>query len=250
MNINKLSYINISMLRADKDHIIDLVVTTINVIGENTPFIVAGDSIFKNDVTIEGDLTVTGNINGTAPTIASNVQSDPFAPVTATNVQDAIDQLAALVSTPSFNDQYLEIYDSVGGLTIPSGISVDIPFDTQEHTNTNYSHTTPSAVVTFNVAGTYKVEYKATTQITSGFLRTNTEFKLQIDTGGGFVDVPQSKSNITNRTTGAGPSTVQSTNFITVSVGDDLKLVAEKIVGPSTVETVAEQTNLVINRMD
>lgn len=264
------------MFRADKQNIIDLVVTTINIISPNDALIVAGNGLFQEDVVIDGDLTVLGTINGavgggtSGSSIASNVISLPALPnITATNVQDAINQLSTLSHTQNTDTildnggtneisaleinqhikQYLELSDTAGGLTLTS-IETDIPFNSQPHINSNYSHTLTNPNVIFNVSGTYKIIYKATTAITSGVLRTNIEFKLQIDTGGGYTDVVGSQANTTNRTTGSGPSTVHSTNYITVSTGDELKLVGKQLVGTSTVKTVANQTNLVIERMD
>jgi hypothetical protein len=231
------------MLRADKDHLIDAVVTTINVCGPGDSFIAAGDGLFKQDVLINGNLVVDGTIDR-----ASHVISSPAPPiVTATNVQGAIDQLAEEIAQN--HKQYLEVSDTTGGITIPM-VVIDIPFDSQPYNNTNYTHIPGTPGIVFNVAGTYKVCYKATTEITSGFLRTNAEFELQLDAGGGFAPVPNSGSNVTNRTTGSGPATITSTNYVTVGVGDELKLVAEKTVGTSTVRMVAGKTNIVINKMD
>jgi len=266
------------MLRANPNNIIDLVVSTINVISPGDSLAIAGNGLFKNDVVIDGDLTVYGTINGTGiggggtsgTPLAINVESVPSLPnVTAINVQDAINQLSSLSHTQNTDTtldsggvnqitaselnqhikQYLEISDTSGGLVIPT-IDVDIPFDTHLHINTHYTHTIGSPIIIFNVSGTYKIVYKATTEITNGFTRTNTEFGLQIDTGGGFVDIPNTKSNVTNRTTGGGPSTIHSTHYITVNAGDDIKLIAQKTVGTSTVTTVAGKTTMVINKMD
>lgn len=296
---------------ADNENIIDLVVTTINIIQPGDSLVVAGNSIFQGDVTIEGTLTGGGAtgytpinigtgegifkqtsgsnaefkslLGGTGISItslsnelqldvdatASEITSTPSGSITATDVQTAINQLATNTHSQNTDtilddggtnevsaldirqhlDQYLELVDVSGGLTIPTS-DVDIPFDSQVHINTNYTHTSGTAEITINVTGTYNIVYKATTEITSGSLRTNVEFRLQVDTGGGYVDVDRSKSNSTNRTTGAGPNTTYSSNIIDMTAGDKIKLTAIKLVGPSTVETVINQTNIKITRLN
>jgi hypothetical protein len=266
------------MLRADKDHIIDIVSSTINVVGPGISFIAGGGALFKQDLTIDGDLIVNGLINGgtgggtTGTVIASGVISTPFAPVTATDVQTAIDQLAGLTHTQNTDikldngganevsaselaqhiQQYIELVDTTGGMVLAYTDS-DIPFTTQTHINSNYSHTGGSAIITFNIGGMYQVLYKATTEITNGSHRTNSEFELELDTGGGFLPITGTSSNTTNRTSGSGPSSTSSMNIITVSAGDDLKLVVRKIVVhslTSTVEMVSGKTSVVITKMD
>jgi len=290
---------------ADNENIIDLVVSTVNIIQPGNSLIVAGNSIFQGNVTISGTLSGGGitpinigtgvgifkqisggnsefksilagtgigitnltnemQINVTAT--ASQISSTASAPVTATNVQTAINQLAtnsheknkdtilddngtneiSALELRQHLDLYLELLDTTGGLTIPTS-NIDIPFNSQVYINSNYSHTPGTAVITFNSAGIYNITYKATTEITTGIKRTNVEFKLQIDTGGGYTDIDRSKSNVTNRTTGSGPETTYSTNILTIASGDKIKLTAIKVVsGVSTVKTVDNQTNIII----
>ena len=269
------------MLRTDTEHIIDLEITTLNILGDGNALGVVGDSHFYNNVDVDGDLNVGGNIYGmivstTSSMLASNVIYTPTAPLTSTNVQGALDQLPGLIGGGGHTqntdtsldvggpneisaltikqhiEQYLELVDTAGGLVIPF-TPTDIPFNMQVHINSNYSHTISSAVIAFNVSGTYEVSYKASTQITSGSQRTNTQFKLQLDTGGGFVDIPRTFSNVDNRASGTGPSSTFSTNIITVSALDEIKLVANKIVvspSTSTVATVSGHTNIIITKMD
>ena len=262
------------MLRADKDHIIDAVITTLNIVGSGVSLISSGNSLFHQNVNIEGDLSVTGNIYGSLPALtASDITSTPIAPLTALDVQFAIDQLAGFAHTQNTDTkldiggtyeisasevaqhikQYIELYDSVGGLVLAFTDS-DILFDTQVHMNTNYFHTGGTSVITFNVGGTYQIIYKATTEIISGSHRINAEFHLETDSGGGFLPIPGTTSNTTNRTTGSGPSSTSSVNIITVGAGDDIKLVGRKIVthitNTSTVKMVGKKTNILITKMD
>lgn len=299
-------------MKADNENIIDLVVSTINIIQPGDSLVVAGNSFFQGDVTIDGTLTTSGGGGGTTPinigvgdgvfkqvsgsnsefksllegtgisitnlanelrfdidATASEITNVPSGTIISTNVQGAINELESDAHTQNTDtsldtggsnpttalelrqhlDQYLELLDGSGGLTIPL-TDVDIPFDTQIHINSNYSHTGGSAEITFNVAGTYNIIYKATTEITSGVFRTNVEFRLQLDTGGGYIDVDRSKSNTQNRTTGSGPSTTFSTNIITVSATDKIKLTAIKLLGTSTVETVLDETNIIIFKLN
>ena len=263
------------MYRATTDKRIDGVFTTLNIIDPNTSVISLGYIIGKGDAVIEGDLTVNGTLTagmtiGTIP--SSSVTHIPSAPITGTNVQLALDEVAGLIHIQNTDTilaegtplevgvdvihphiyQYVELLDTAGGVVIPF-TDIDVPFDTQVFVTSDYSHTPGSSSITFNQAGTYRVQYQGSSIITSGTHRVSVQFQLELDNGGGFAPIPGSLSYTSNRTVGSGASSTNHTSFVTVGASDIVRLVCRKIpvhTSTSVVELVPSASSIRITRLN
>lgn len=263
------------MYRATTDKRIDGVFTTLNIIDPNTSVISSGDIIGKGDAVIEGDLTVNGILTagmtiGTIP--SSSVIHIPTAPLTGTNVQVALDEVAGLIHTQNTDtilaegtpievgadvlhphvNQYLELLDTVGGTIVPF-TDIDVSFNTQVFVTSDYSHTSGDSSITINQSGTYKIQYQGASIITNGTHRVSVQFQLELNNGGGFASIPGSLSYTNNRTTGSGPMSTNNTSFVTISVGDVVRLVCRKLpvhTSTSVVELTPSATSLRITRLN
>ena len=125
-------------------------------------------------------------------------------------------------------------YDSSGGTSIVSGWT-DVPLDTERKKTSDFAHTTPSAEVTVNRDDTYIIAATVATEITTGTSRSDSEMRVQIDTGGGYVTVPGTQLVIYNRTASQGKGAVTKAFVIDLSSGDKVKVQARRLSGGSTV---------------
>ena len=132
-----------------------------------------------------------------------------------------------------------KIFDGyhTGGISLTATFA-DITLDTERQTNTvEYTHAASSAEVTINSTGTYLIFAHISTDVTVGAARSAAEMKLQIDTGGGFVDIPGTTSFTYNRISTAGKGSCDVTLALNVTTGDIIKIQARRFAGTDTVVT-------------
>ena len=125
-------------------------------------------------------------------------------------------------------------YDSAGGTSIVSGWT-DVPLDSERKKTSDFAHTTPSAEVTVNRDDTFIIAATVATEITTGTSRSDSEMRVQIDTGGGYVTVPGTQLVIYNRNSSQGRGAVTKVFVIDLSSGDKVKVQARRLSGGSTV---------------
>lgn len=100
--------------------------------------------------------------------------------------------------------------------------TVDIVWDTPTLTTSDISST--STELTINTAGILEINYGTEYDAGASIIET----KLQINTGGGYVDVP---GTVVGDGVTAGYGRVSRTALIDVSVGDKLKAVIQNFSG-------------------
>lgn len=142
-------------------------------------------------------------------------------------------------SIPPFNDTF-QAYDTVGGLVL-TGSFQTINFNSVDISDSSYTYS--SGELTFDEAGLYEIESDITTDITTGVSRSESEIRLQEDTGSGWVDVPVFRK-IYNRTDGQGATTASINIKRRFQVGDKIRVVVRRESGTSTVETMADGSSL------
>ena len=125
-------------------------------------------------------------------------------------------------------------YDSAGGTSIVGGWT-DVPLDSERKKTSDFAHTTPSAEVTVNRDDTFIIAATVATEITTGTSRSDSEMRVQIDTGGGYVTVPGTQLVIYNRNSSQGKGAVTKVFVIDLSTGDKVKVQARRLSGGSTV---------------
>jgi len=125
-------------------------------------------------------------------------------------------------------------YDSSGGTNIVSGWT-DVPLDSERKKTSDFAHTAPSAEVTVSRDDTFIIAATVATDITTGTSRSDSEMRVQIDTGGGYTTVPGTQLVIYNRNSSQGKGAVTKVFVIDLSSGDRVKVQARRLSGGSTI---------------
>jgi hypothetical protein len=148
-----------------------------------------------------------------------------------------------------------ELYDISGGLEITSNADilsgVDIIFDTQGIIDLNdYEFTTTSIKV--KKAGTYKVTYRVTAEIISALnpVRTGTEYILLKDNAASnFTAVDGSYSAVYHRSVALGKGTASASRILVLEENEVLKVKGNIYSGPGEIETVANGSSFLVERI-
>jgi len=138
-----------------------------------------------------------------------------------------------------------ELFDTGGGLTITDADAI-IQFNTQGIIDVNdYDVNTTS--ITIKKAGTYKVTYRVTAQITSGTSRSGTEYILLKND----VVVPGSYSAAYHRISGFSKDTASASRILDLVANDVLKVRGKRYAGNNntTIQTVAQGSSFLVERI-
>lgn len=153
----------------------------------------------------------------------------------------------------------IDLYDSAGGQTIATGgggnpsTFTDITWDTQRQIDSAYSHTTSTAPVTINRTGRYQIMYEITLEIgNASTSRTTSDFRMMIDTGGGFADIPGTCAFAYHRTDAGGNdrTTATATAIIDITAGDIVKVQGRRFGGAAQLDTIADSSRFSIEFID
>ena len=143
-----------------------------------------------------------------------------------------------------------ELFDTGGGLTITDADAI-IQFNTQGIIDVNdYDVNTTSIKV--KKAGTYKVTYRVTAQITFGTSRSGTEYRLlKTDEDGDISVVPGSYSAAYHRTLAVSKDTASASRILVLAALDVLKVRGKRYAGSSnsTIQTVAQGSSFLVERI-
>lgn len=152
------------------------------------------------------------------------------------------------VSAETAEPEYFDGYDTAGGTSIP-GSWTDIPLDSERIKDTPFSHTIPSAEVTFNEAGIYTVWGRVTTEAVSGNSRTQLEMRAMFDPGGGYIEIPGTRGGMYAREVKEGTATAMAAFTLTVESGYKIKLQAMRVSGGGTIELLPNGSSLLIAKL-
>jgi hypothetical protein len=145
---------------------------------------------------------------------------------------------------------YLDIYDSAGGVTL-LGTFQDMIWDTKRILdNTGFSHTSGTSEITINQEGRFNIEPRLSTTVTAGNNISVTEWKLVINTGSGYVDVPGTLAYHQNKEVGEGEGSSSTNCVLNLNVGDKLKVQFRQSAGSNTLDTLAGASSWVIFKAD
>ena len=152
-----------------------------------------------------------------------------------------------------------ELYDTSGGLEITSNADIlsgiDIIFDTQGIIDLNdYEFTTTLTTSSIKVkkAGTYKVTYRVTAEIISALnpVRTGTEYILLKDNAASnFTAVVGSYSAVYHRSVALGKGTASASRILVLQENEVLKVKGNIYSGPGEIETVANGSSFLVERI-
>lgn len=129
-------------------------------------------------------------------------------------------------------------------LDISTGGWVDVPLDNVRRIDAPFSHSLGTAVIEFTENVNLEISYHVSTDISTGTSRSKSSTRLVIDTGGGFVGVPDTIKDMYNRNATQGGNNASANLYRSVNVGDKIKLQARRRNGTSTVIISAKSAGL------
>ncbi len=208
---------------------------TINITGFYNEFVASSGTLQGEIDGISGD--ASGSITVSGVTVTGAVFFDSLAGITI--IPDGGTNTLTFSGTVSEGEggsvspeSILYIYENTGGQSIASATA--ITFDTDATVDTGYSFTASTSDITFDVAGDYEVTYTLTAHATSGGTggsqRSNVDQWMEEDTGGGFTEIPGTRSMSYVRGSVFGAEGSQ-TIVRTFAAGDILRLVADLTAG-------------------
>ena len=136
-----------------------------------------------------------------------------------------------------------ERYDTNGEVEITNNELI-IPFNAPGIIDSNHYESTTTSI-TIKKAGTYKVTYRVTAQITFGTSRSGTEYILLKND----VVVPGSYSAAYHRTLAVSKDTASASRILVLVANDVLSVRGNKYIGNSTVKTVAQGSSFLVERI-
>ncbi len=132
-------------------------------------------------------------------------------------------------------------------LDVSTGGWVDVPFDNVRRIDAPFSHSLGTAEIEFTENVNVEISYHVNTDVSAGTGRSKSSTRLVIDTGGGYVGVPDTIKDMYNRNATQGGANSSVTLYRSVNVGDKIKLQARRRNGTSTVIVSANSAGVKIN---
>jgi hypothetical protein len=151
--------------------------------------------------------------------------------------------------TSEMKKKVFSAYDAAGEIDV-SGGETDITLDTEGATNAAFSHGDDEAEIAFNESGDFEVTICAGAYTAANKAICIAEFKLQVNTGGGYADaggtiirIPMALEAV------VGGSCTGTKSIVTAfSAGDIIKMTGKRIAGGDTVKTLADSCSISIKK--
>lgn len=137
-------------------------------------------------------------------------------------------------------------YDPVTETTV-AATWVDIPMNVDRTIDSDFTHTTDSAEITFNTTDRYSIAARCSTYITVGSARSQTQMRLMEDVGSGYVQVGGSIGYMYNRLTPQGYASATVNLIKTYNNGDKIKLQSIRIAGTDIIKAASEACSITIS---
>jgi hypothetical protein len=142
----------------------------------------------------------------------------------------------------------IDVYDATGGLALDA-IWRDVVYDVERGTSTSaLSHNALTGEVTFNVSSKFFIQARVSSEVVTGITRSQTQMRVQYDSGSGYVTLPGTQAFMYNREVTEGKSTGIAVLIIDASAGDKIKIQAQRISG-NNVATVAGGSSMTIHNL-
>ncbi len=140
-------------------------------------------------------------------------------------------------------------YDSGGEINITATFT-DLPLDTQERVDSEYTHTADTAPVTITEAGWYEISYSASAYTSAGGnAQATVATQLQEDTGGGFATIAGSTASDL-LVSGGSDANMSSSALREYAIGDEVKLQMQRSGGDTiTIATRPDSVHLTIRHI-
>ena len=207
-----------------------------------SPIVNIVDSPAFNNITFSGTAIGGGGsfVNISASTLFSG----------STELGEIIDNQVEL-GLSALTSSYFDSYDAVGGVVSNTiGWTATVPFDSQRQIGNDFSHSTTvnNDEVTINTATKYLVIGRVSIEAISSTSRTQAECRLEIDTGGGFIEVPGTIGEMYLRQTNYG-ATASFQAVMDLEVGDKLRITFRREDGGAQVRLEAGGSSLTIAKV-
>ncbi|MEN8839460.1 MAG: hypothetical protein ABF238_03000, partial [Flavobacteriales bacterium] len=198
----------------------DTVVTTLTDNGDST-------FTYRNELGATTTLSVKlGNINN-----VEHLRDDTLSVTQGSNIYKV-----DLANTMA------EIYDVTGGHALTTSFAV-IPFGTDGVIDNNYTSSTNS--ITISKSGRYRITYRVSTEMVDGNNRSESEYQLTRNN----TVVPGTYASGYHRNNINGTSTSSVVKVVNLNAGDVIRVVGRKSEGIGDLETKANGSSLLIERL-
>lgn len=129
-------------------------------------------------------------------------------------------------------------------------VEITIPLDTNRVVDAAFLHTAPTGIVLIQTSARYVLLGRCGTEVSVGNQVTTSEFFLEVDTGGGFVEVPGTRGRMFNRAAGEGGTHAAVQAIVDLGVGDLVRMRALRLSGPNNIILEDDNCGLVIQDAD
>ena len=143
------------------------------------------------------------------------------------------------------SDAYFFAYDAAGGTLIPTSWA-DITWDTEVRKDALYGHPNDDAEITFNDDGWYLLTAECGDTVSDN-TRSDADWRLVINTGSGYVEIPGSRAATYSRNHLNGNGSMSISRLIEISAGDVVKVQGQSN-RPTQVSTLPNTCRLLIER--
>ena len=128
------------------------------------------------------------------------------------------------------------------------GVWTDVPINMECKKTAGFTHVADSAEITVVNAGIYRIDTRLTVIDNGANDDGYSESRVLRDTGSGYTEIMGSRAAMYHASTNVAHCTSNSNMIIDLTAGDKIKIQASQITGVPTVDLVAYQSCIVIDR--
>jgi hypothetical protein len=139
----------------------------------------------------------------------------------------------------------VDVYDNAGGQTFTTG-TITLNLDTTRINTDTSVYNLSGDVLTVNSAIRGLIQFRVSTDVSSGTARSISYAWLERDTGSGYSEVDGSRVYMYNRSTASGENTGTASLILSVSAGDKFRIRVARLAGSDTIRTIADASGLMI----
>jgi len=139
----------------------------------------------------------------------------------------------------------VDVYDNAGGQTFTSG-TITLNLDTTRINTDTSVYNLTSDVLTVNSAIRGLIQFRVSTDVSSGTARSISFAYLERDTGSGYSEVDGSRVYMYNRSSNQGENTGTASVILSVGAGDKFRIRVARLAGTDTISTIADGSGLMI----
>jgi hypothetical protein len=153
---------------------------------------------------------------------------------------------------PVFENCFFNAVNSANTTGINSSVTwTDLPWDTENRKDAIYTHSTVTnnEEIQINQAGDYEIICEILSDVTSGGNRTITEGRLVIMNGTTTTEIPSSRTNMYNRTSGAGGDSGTISLVHNISANEKVKAQIKRQTGTNNCFVNKDGTRILLRKL-